>query len=62
MALGPTLPDGRRVLFLVADDNSHAIQDARVLALAIAPSLFRAPWPRWVSTARRGDQPRSSSL
>jgi hypothetical protein len=38
MALGPTLPDGRRVLFLVADDNSHATQDARVLALAIAPS------------------------
>jgi len=35
MALGPTLPDGRRVLFLVADDNSHATQDARVLALAI---------------------------
>jgi hypothetical protein len=38
MALGPTLTDGRRVLFLVADDNSHATQDARVLALAIAPS------------------------
>ena len=35
MALGPTLPDGRRVLFLVADDNSHATQDARVLALAL---------------------------
>lgn len=40
MALGPTLPDGRRVLFLVADDNSHAIQDARVLALAIAPGAL----------------------
>lgn len=40
MALGPTLPDDRRVLFLVADDNSHATQDARVLALAIAPSSF----------------------
>ena len=35
MALGPTLPDGRRVLFLVSDDNSHETQDARVLALAI---------------------------
>ncbi|HSR99557.1 MAG TPA: esterase-like activity of phytase family protein [Kofleriaceae bacterium] len=40
MALGPTLPDGRRVLFLIADDNSHATQNARVLALAIAPSSF----------------------
>lgn len=37
MALGPTLPDGRRVLFLVSDDNSHATQDARILALALAP-------------------------
>jgi hypothetical protein len=40
MALGPTLPDGRRVLFLVSDDNSRATQDARVLALAIAPSAL----------------------
>jgi len=40
MALGPTLPDGRRVLFLVADDNAHATQDARVIALAIAPGAF----------------------
>ena len=35
MALGPMLPDGRRVLFLISDDNTHATQDARVLALAI---------------------------
>jgi hypothetical protein len=40
MALGPTLPDGRRVLFLVSDDNSHATQDARILALALAPSAL----------------------
>ena len=38
MALGPALADGRRVLFLVADDNAHAMQDVRVLALAIAAS------------------------
>ncbi|HZJ67956.1 MAG TPA: esterase-like activity of phytase family protein [Kofleriaceae bacterium] len=36
MAIGPTLDDGRRVLFLVSDDNSRATQTARVLALAIA--------------------------
>lgn len=40
MALGPVLPDGRRVLFLVADDNLNATQDPRVLALAIAPGWF----------------------
>ena len=40
MTLGPTLPDGRRVLFLVADDNSHATQDARILALAITPGAL----------------------
>jgi Esterase-like activity of phytase len=40
MALGPTLPDGRRVLFLVSDDNSRATQDARILALALAPGLL----------------------
>jgi len=37
MAIGPTLDDGRRVVFLVSDDNSRATQTARVLALAIAP-------------------------
>jgi len=37
MAIGPTLDDGRRVLFLVSDDNSRATQTARVLALAVAP-------------------------
>ena len=37
LAIGPTLDDGRRVVFLVSDDNSRATQAARLLALAIAP-------------------------
>jgi hypothetical protein len=37
LAIGPTLDDGRRVLFLIADDNSRATQSARLLALALAP-------------------------
>jgi hypothetical protein len=37
LAIGPTLDDGRRVLFLIADDNSRANQAARLLALALAP-------------------------
>lgn len=36
MALGPRLPDGRRLLFLVSDDNSRATQTPRLLTLAIA--------------------------
>ena len=35
MALGPALPDGRRALLLVSDDNFGADQVTRVLALAI---------------------------
>lgn len=37
LAIGPTLDDGRRVLFLVSDDNSRTTQAARLLAVAIAP-------------------------
>jgi hypothetical protein len=37
LAIGPTLDDGRRVLFLISDDNSRATQSARLLALALAP-------------------------
>ncbi len=40
MALGPLLPDGRRVLFLVADDNARATQDPRILSLAIVPGAL----------------------
>ena len=36
LAIGP-LRDGRRVLFLIADDNSRPTQSARVLTLAVAP-------------------------
>jgi 3-phytase len=36
MALGPTLADGRRVLFLVSDDNKRATQIPRLLVLAVA--------------------------
>jgi len=37
LAVGPTLDDGRRVLFLVSDDNLRASQVPRVLTLAVAP-------------------------
>ncbi len=35
LALGPSLPDGRRVVFVTSDDNASAGQVARVLALAL---------------------------
>src|SRR5262249_25087912 len=35
MALGPTLGDGRRVLFLVSDDNENAEQTPRLVTLAV---------------------------
>lgn len=34
LAIGPTLPDGRRLLFVTSDDNARATQVARVLVLA----------------------------
>jgi len=34
VCLGPRLPDGRRSLLLISDDNGHASQVARVLVLA----------------------------
>lgn len=36
LALGPTLPDGRRLVFVTSDDNQSATQVARVLVLAVA--------------------------
>jgi len=36
LAIGPRLPDGRRALFLVSDDNGHAFQFARLLVLALS--------------------------
>lgn len=35
LAIGPTLPDGRRLLFVTSDDNASATQVARVLVLAV---------------------------
>jgi hypothetical protein len=35
LAIGPTLPDGRRLLFVTSDDNAKATQVPRVLVLAI---------------------------
>jgi hypothetical protein len=37
LAVGPALGDGRRVLFLVSDDNDNRWQLPRVLAVALAP-------------------------
>lgn len=42
MALGPTLPDGRQLLFLVSDDNNRDTQLPRILTLAIATTLLSA--------------------
>jgi hypothetical protein len=36
MALGPALPDGRRILFVVSDDNKRDTQTPRILVLAVA--------------------------
>lgn len=35
LALGPDLPDGRKVVFVTSDDNGNATQVARVLVLAV---------------------------
>lgn len=35
LTIGPRLPDGRRSLFLVSDDNGRAVQTPRVLTLAL---------------------------
>lgn len=35
LALGPVAPDGRRLLFLVSDDNASATQVSRVLVLGV---------------------------
>ena len=42
MTLGPTLGDGRQVLFMVSDDNFRPFsrQVARILALALAPGVL----------------------
>jgi len=36
MTVGPTLPDGRHLLFLTSDDNARADQVTRILVLALA--------------------------
>lgn len=35
LALGPTLADGRRLIFVTSDDNANTDQVARILALAV---------------------------
>ena len=35
LAIGPVLPDGRRSLIVVSDDNAHADQFARIVVLAV---------------------------
>ncbi len=39
LALGPTLADGRRVLFVISDDNANPALVARVLVLALRDAL-----------------------
>lgn len=36
LALGPLLPDGRRILFVISDDNKRDTQTPRILVLAVA--------------------------
>jgi hypothetical protein len=36
LALGPSLPDGTRVVLLASDDNESAAQRPRVLVLGLA--------------------------
>lgn len=43
MALGPTLDDGRRVVFLVSDDNDNTIQAARLITVAVSPGALEPP-------------------
>lgn len=40
LALGPTLPDGRRLLFLVSDDNDRPTQIPRLLTIALPPGAL----------------------
>lgn len=40
LALGPTLDDGRRLVFLVSDDNHRRTQVPRVITLALAPGVL----------------------
>lgn len=39
LTLGPTLPDGRKSLILISDDNAHDHQIARILVLALSPQF-----------------------
>jgi hypothetical protein len=40
VAIGPELPDGRRAVFLISDDNQHDTQFARVCVLAFPPEML----------------------
>ncbi|MCB0215516.1 MAG: esterase-like activity of phytase family protein [Caldilineae bacterium] len=57
MTLGPTLPDGRRVLILVSDDNFNASQVTQLVALALTLET-RAPEPSATASPGATPQPR----
>lgn len=43
MTWGPELPDGRRTLVLIADDNFSPLQRTQVLAFAVSPRSLQLP-------------------
>jgi hypothetical protein len=53
MAFGPDLPDGRRLLLLVADNNFSRGQRTLFAALAVPPEALETTVPASGGAARR---------
>ncbi|MDF2208100.1 hypothetical protein L1F28_04895 [Arthrospira platensis NCB002] len=45
MTFGPILPDGRRSLIMVSDNNFHPLLPTQIIAWAIAPELSDSAKP-----------------